>query len=52
MIVLKHPVTGHEVRTDEASADFWKAAGYRAPASEESKPKAAPRKRAAKKSDS
>ena len=49
MTSLKHPVTGHEVRTDEASVEFWKAAGYRAPADE--KPKAAPRKRAAKKSD-
>lgn len=49
-MILKHPVTGHEVRTDEASAEFWKASGYRAPAAQE-KPKAAPRKRAASKSD-
>lgn len=49
MTSLKHPVTGHEVRTDEASVDFWKAAGYSAPAETE-KPKAAPRKRSAKKS--
>lgn len=50
MISLKHPATGHEVRTDEASVKFWEAAGYR-PAEQEEKPKAAPRKRAAKKSD-
>ena len=49
-MILRNPVTGHEVRTDEASAEFWKAAGYRPPAVEE-KPKAAPRKRSAKKSD-
>jgi hypothetical protein len=49
-VILKNPVTGHEVRTDEASADFWKAAGYRS-LEQEPKPKAAPRKRAAKKSD-
>jgi hypothetical protein len=49
VISLKHPATGHEVRTDEASVKFWEAAGYR-PAEQE-KPKSAPRKRAAKKSD-
>jgi len=49
-VILRNPVTGHEVRTDEASVDFWKAAGYRAP-EQEPKPKVAPRKRAAKKSD-
>jgi hypothetical protein len=49
VISLTNPATGHEVKTDDASADFWKAAGYRAP--EQDKPKAAPRKRAAKKSD-
>ena len=32
MTSLKHPVTGHEVRTDEESSAFWKAAGYREPA--------------------
>ena len=51
-MILKHPVTGHEVRTDEASAEFWKASGYRASAESTEKPKAAPRKRAARKSDS
>ena len=30
-MILRNPVTGHEVKTDDASADFWKAAGYRAP---------------------
>lgn len=28
MATLKHPTTGHEVRTDDESADFWRAAGY------------------------
>jgi hypothetical protein len=32
VISLKHPATGHEVKTDAASAEFWKAAGYREPA--------------------
>jgi hypothetical protein len=31
-VILKHPVTGHEVRTDDESAEFWRGAGYRAPA--------------------
>ena len=48
-MILKHPVSGHEVRTDEASVDFWKAAGYKV--AQVPKPQAAPRKRAAKKSD-
>lgn len=46
MISLTNPVTGHEVRTDKESADFWKAAGYREP--EQKKPA---RKTASKKSD-
>ena len=28
MIRLTNRATGHEVRTDEASVDFWLAAGY------------------------
>jgi hypothetical protein len=28
MAELRHPVTGHVVRTDDESADFWRAAGY------------------------
>jgi hypothetical protein len=52
VISLKHPVTGHEIRTDEASVKFWEASGYRAAEQDAPKPKAAPRKRAAKKSDS
>ena len=46
MIVLKHPVTGHEVRTDKESVEFWKAAGYREPEQKKSA-----RKTASKKSD-
>ena len=46
MIELTSPVTGHVVRTDEASAEFWKAAGYREPAK-----KAPAKKAASKKSD-
>ena len=47
MGTLTHPVTGHEVKTDDSdvSADFWKAAGYRA-----AETKKAPAKRAASKS--
>ena len=43
MVLLKHPVSGHEVRTDEASVDFWRGAGYRdtpkAPAKKAASPK-------------
>lgn len=46
MTSLKHPVTGHEVRTDDESVKFWEAAGYRA------EQKAPARKAAAKKSTS
>ncbi len=47
MIVLTNPATGHEVKTDEASADFWRAAGYR-----DTTPKAPAKKAASKKSSS
>ena len=30
MIALKHPVSGHSVRTDAESVAFWEAAGFRA----------------------
>ena len=29
MIRLSNPATGHEIKVDEASAEFWRAAGYR-----------------------
>lgn len=29
MSVMKHRVTGHQINVDEASGDFWRAAGYR-----------------------
>lgn len=45
MIVLKHPVSGHEIRTDDESADFWRGAGY-----QDVKQKAPAKKAAAKKS--
>lgn len=45
MAALKHPVTGHEVRTDDESVDFWTTAGYRSEAK-----KAPAKKSAAKKS--
>lgn len=48
MIALRNPATGHEVRTDDSSADFWLAAGYR----DESKKKGSAKKAApAKKSE-
>lgn len=44
MTTLRNPVTGHEVRTDDASVEFWLAAGYkaeakRAPAKKSASPK-------------
>jgi len=49
VISLGHPVTGHEIKVDEASVEFWKAAGYREPAKPTAKKAAA--KKAAAKSD-
>lgn len=45
MIELTHRATGHKVRSDEASVDFWKSAGY----AEAAKPavKKAPAKKSA-----
>lgn len=45
MISLKHPVTGHEIKVDGESADFWKAAGYREPAKPTAKKAAAKSKK-------
>ncbi len=45
MAELRNPVTGHTVRTDDESADFWLAAGYRPD-------KKAPAKKAASKKSS
>lgn len=50
MSTLNHPVTGHEVRTDSESADFWKAAGYR-DADEKKPARKAASKKTAPKSD-
>ena len=45
MIRLTNPVTGHEVRTDDASEGFWLAAGYVKPQAEKAPAKkAAPRR--------
>lgn len=30
MTALTHPVTGHQLNTDDESVEFWEAAGYRA----------------------
>ena len=51
MTGLTHPVTGHQVRTDDASVDFWKSAGYAEdkPAKKAPAKKAASSKRAGKK---
>lgn len=32
MISLTHPVTGHQLSTDDDSVEFWEAAGYQAAA--------------------
>lgn len=45
---LTHLVTGHRmISTDDASVEFWEAAGYRA---EKAAPAKAPKKTASKKS--
>lgn len=41
---LTHPVTGHTVSTDDASASFWESAGYRAEKPAKAAAKAAPKK--------
>lgn len=28
MTTLRHPATRHELKTDDRSVEFWKAAGY------------------------
>lgn len=47
MADLTHPVTGHQISTDDESVEFWQAAGYRA-----EKRKAPAKKAASKKSSS
>ena len=47
MTALTHPVTGHQISTDDESVEYWEAAGYRA-----EKAKAPAKKAAAKKSSS
>jgi hypothetical protein len=47
VIRLTKPATGHEVRTDDASVDFWLAAGY---VRQEAEKKPTPSRRASKKS--
>lgn len=41
MVALRNPATGHQIQTDDTSAEFWRAAGYR------DEPKKAPSKKAA-----
>lgn len=48
MTSLTHQVTGHHISTDEASVDFWQAAGYRAEKSKAPAKKAAPAKKSSK----
>lgn len=48
MAELKHPVTGHTVRTDDESADYWRAAGYRDEAKKTAAKKAAAPKKSSK----
>ena len=42
MTALTNPVTGHQIKADKDSVDFWKAAGYR-----ETEQKKAPAKKSA-----
>lgn len=51
MIDLTNPATGHQISVEEDSADFWKAAGYRA-AQKSSGAKQPAKKAAAKKTSS
>jgi len=45
---MKHRVTGHQINVDEASGDFWRAAGYREDAPvKKTAAKAAPAKKTA-----
>ena len=44
MIALSNPVTGHQIKTDEESVEFWRAAGYRAEEKKAPAKKAASRK--------
>lgn len=44
MTALTNPVTGHQIKTDDESVEFWTKAGYRA------ERKAPAKKAAAKKS--
>ena len=48
MSTLKHPVTGHQITTDDESVEFWQAAGYQA----DKEPKKAPAKKSASKKSS
>ena len=48
MTLLHHPVTDHQIQTNDASVDFWKAAGYVLV----EEPKAPAKKAASKKSSS
>lgn len=49
MTELRNPATGHVVKTDEASADFWSAAGYLAEVKKAPAKKAASRKKSSSK---
>lgn len=44
MSKLTHPVTGHQISTDDESVEFWKAAGYRAETAKAPAKKAASKK--------
>jgi hypothetical protein len=44
VISLTHKVSGHKLKTDDASVDFWKSAGY---AVDEPPAKKAPAKKVA-----
>lgn len=48
MASMKNPVTGHEIKTDDESAAFWSAAGYRAVVAKAPAKKATPAKKSSK----
>ncbi len=49
MSELTHRATGHQIRTDEASVEFWRAAGYRDADGSDAERKAPARRRSTKK---
>lgn len=50
MIALTHRSTGHQIKVDDESAEFWQAAGYRQDESAKPAKKATAKRSSARKS--